>query len=62
MFETFEGRRAWTDNECPPVTEILNMFPPLNSTKYVSCIMVITCSQCYDKYYYILFSFDIALP
>ena len=36
MSKTFEGRRAWIVNECSLVSDILNMFPPLSTPKYVS--------------------------
>ena len=36
LFHTFDGRRAWIDNECPPVNDILKRFSPFNSAKYVS--------------------------
>ena len=37
MLKTFAGRREWIQNECPPVSEILNLFPSLSSAKYVGC-------------------------
>ena len=39
MVHTFQGRRAWIDGEGAPVVEILNRFPPLESTRYVSACM-----------------------
>ena len=36
MSKTFSGRRAWILNECSLVSDILNMFPPLSTPKYVS--------------------------
>lgn len=37
MLKTYAGRREWIQNECPPVSEILNLFPSLSSARYVSC-------------------------
>ena len=33
MLKTFADRREWIQNECPPVSEILNLFPSLSSAK-----------------------------
>ena len=36
MSKTFSGHRAWILNKCSLVSDILNMFPPLSTPKYVS--------------------------
>ncbi len=36
MDETFIGRRTWILNDRPLVTEVLDTFPPLSTTKAVS--------------------------
>ena len=37
MKSTYNGRRAWVIKDAPPVTEILEIFPPLKKPKHVSC-------------------------
>ena len=37
MKSTYNGRRAWVIKDAPPVTEILEILPPLKKPKHVSC-------------------------
>lgn len=37
MKDTFAGRRKWIQDSCPPVSDIIDKFPLLKESKYVSC-------------------------
>ena len=49
MKDTFTGRRGWLLADSPPVTEVVEVFPPIKQVKFVSLpyLVMHTCMQIY---------------
>ena len=55
MKNTYQARRKWILEKCPPVSEILEKFPVVTSTKHVSiaCLCMCSVQQIYNSNMYV---------